>query len=55
MQKYIKSKTLSKPTTPTQWQNRGKEKVDQAGTSKDGEKLNIVTFIQQKRDEKLGK
>ena len=42
-------------TTPLPWENRGKEKVDQAGTSKDGKKLNVVSFIQQRRDEKLGK
>ena len=29
--------------------------MDQARTSKDGEKLNVVSFIQQKKDEKLGK
>ena len=44
-----------KPTTPSQWGNRGKEKVDQAGTSKNEGKLNVVSFIQQKKDEKLGK
>ena len=55
LQKYLKSKTPSKLATSTQWGNWGKEKMDQAGTSKDEEKLNIVTFIQQKRDEKLGK
>ena len=48
--------TPTKPTTtPSQWGNRGKEKVDQAGTSKDGGKLNVVSFIQQRKDEKLGK
>ena len=55
LHKYIKSKTPAKQATPTQWGNRGKEKVDQARTSKDGEKLNVVSFVQQKRDEKLGK
>ena len=46
LHKYIKSKTPSKPATPTHWGNYGKEKVDQAGTSKDGEKLNVVSFVQ---------
>ena len=55
LQKYIKSKTPTKPTTTPQWGNRGKKKVDQVGTSKDGGKLNVVSFIQQRKDEKLGK
>ena len=29
--------------------------MDQAGTSKDGGKLNVVSFIQERRYEKLGK
>ena len=55
MQKYVKRKTPMKPTMPPSWANRGKEKVDHEGTSKDKGKLNVVSFIQQKKDEKLGR
>ena len=55
LQKYVKSRTPIKSTTPLPWKNRGKEKVDQAGTSKDGENLQVVSFIQQRKDEKQGR
>ena len=44
LQKYVKSKTPMKPVASQTWRDRGKEKVGQAGTSKDGEGLNVVSL-----------
>ena len=49
----MKSKTPMKPATPQTWGDREKEKVGQAGTSKDGEGLNVVSFVQKREDGKL--
>ena len=45
-QKYVKSRTPIKSTTPSPWGNRG---------SNDGKNLLVVSFIQQGKDEKHGK
>ena len=48
LQKYVKSKTPMKPAIPQTWGDKGKEKVGKAGTLKDGEGLNMVSFVQKK-------
>ena len=55
LQKYVKGKTLIKPASPQTWGDQGKKNVGQARTSKDGEGLNVVSFVQLREDEKLGR